>query len=45
MDPELLKAHRALDKVVDKAFGAKKPLTSLEDRQAVLFTRYAELTA
>lgn len=45
MDPDLLKAHRALDRVVDKAFGAKQPPTSLEDRQAVLFSRYAELTA
>lgn len=44
MEPALLKAHRALDGVVDKAFGAKKPLASLQDRQAILFARYAELS-
>lgn len=44
MDLGLLQAHRALDRVVDKAFGAKKPLRSLEDREAILFARYAELS-
>lgn len=44
MSPELLKAHRALDAVVDKAFGAKRPCRSEQGRQEVLFTRYAELT-
>lgn len=45
MAPELLKAHSALDKVVDKAFGATRILKSNEERQAVLFERYQELTA
>ncbi|MGP4978491.1 class I SAM-dependent DNA methyltransferase [Brachybacterium tyrofermentans] len=45
MSPELLKAHRALDAVVDKAFGAKRTCRSEQERQEVLFTRYAELTA
>lgn len=44
MDPTLLKAHDALDRVVDKAFGARKPLRTEEERQEVLFKRYAELT-
>ena len=45
MSPELLRAHAALDRVVDKAFGAKKPLHSNEERLALLFERYAEMTA
>lgn len=45
MTPELVKAHRALDRVVDKAFGARKAMHTMEDRQAVLFQRYAELSA
>lgn len=44
MAPELLKAHAALDRVVDKAFGASKPLRSNEERLQILFERYAELT-
>lgn len=43
MDPALLKAHAALDKVVDKAFGATRLLKSNEERQAILFERYAEM--
>ena len=45
MSPALLKAHAALDRVVDKAFGAKKPLHSNEERLALLFERYADMTA
>ncbi len=45
MSPELLKAHAKLDRVVDKAFGAKKALPDNEARLEVLFQRYAELTA
>ncbi|MCT2025732.1 hypothetical protein M3D08_06780 [Dermabacter hominis] len=45
MSPALLKAHAALDRVVDKTFGAKKPLHSNEERLALLFERYAEMTA
>lgn len=44
MSPALLKAHAALDRAVDKAFGAKKPLHSNEERLALLFERYAEMT-
>ena len=45
MSPALLKAHAVLDRVVDKAFGAKKPLHSNEERLTLLFERYAEMTA
>jgi hypothetical protein len=38
---QLLRAHAALDKLVDKLFGAKKALHSQEDRLALLFERYA----
>lgn len=41
----LLKAHAALDKVVDTAFGATRALKSNEERQQILFERYVELTA
>lgn len=44
MDPALIKAHRALDTVVDKAFGAKSTCRSEQERQETLFARYAELT-
>jgi hypothetical protein len=42
--PALSKAHDALDRVVDKAFGARKALHTEEERQQILFKRYAELT-
>lgn len=45
MDPALLKAHRTLDAAVDKAFGAKRACKSEQERQQILFQRYAELTA
>lgn len=45
MDPKLIAAHHALDRVVDKAFGARKALDSEADRQRVLFQRFEELTA
>ncbi|GAA0984653.1 hypothetical protein ENKNEFLB_02083 [Nocardioides aquaticus] len=45
MDRDLLAAHRALDKVVDRAFGAGRRNLAEVDRQEVLFGRYAELTA
>lgn len=44
MTPKLLKAHAALDRVVDRAFGATIPLRSNEERLQLLFERYAELT-
>lgn len=44
MAPALVKAHEALDRVVDAAFGARGALRTEEERQEVLFKRYAELT-
>lgn len=43
MDQTLVDAHRALDRLVDRAFGATRGVKSEADRQAVLFARYAEL--
>lgn len=45
MDPTLVKAHNALDAVVDRAFGAKRTCTSERERQEILFARYQELIA
>lgn len=45
MSPELLKAHAALDRLVDKAFGAKTALDSEMSRQEVLMSQYKKLTA
>ena len=45
MAPSLLKAHRVLDRAVDRAFGAKKALDTNEQRLAILFKRYQEMTA
>ena len=45
MSPSLLKAHRALDRVVDRAFGARKVLETNEQQLAILFKRYEEMTA
>lgn len=45
MAPSLLKAHRALDRAVDRAFGARKALETNEQRLAILFKRYQEMTA
>ena len=44
MDPALLKAHDALDKEVDKAFGAPRKLTTERQRQELLFANYAKMT-
>ena len=44
MKPELIKLHNQLDKVVDKAFGAKKAVQTNTEREHILFDRYAELT-
>ena len=41
MDPSLVGAHDALDRVIDKAFGATRRITGLEQRQEVLFAHYA----
>ncbi|WP_367880380.1 type IIL restriction-modification enzyme MmeI [Schaalia sp. 19OD2882] len=42
--PELLAAHRPLDQVVDRAFGATRQLDSNEERLEILFARYQEMT-
>jgi len=44
MDPVLVSAHSALDRVVDKAFGARRAVETEADRQRVLFQRYEEMT-
>ncbi|MGP5292461.1 class I SAM-dependent DNA methyltransferase [Brachybacterium tyrofermentans] len=44
MDPALPMAHRLLDTAVDKAFGARRLCRSEQERQQILFERYAELT-
>lgn len=44
MDPALVKAHDNLDRVVDRAFGAPRKLSTQEQRLEILFERYAELT-
>ena len=43
MDPALLKAQDALDKEVDKAFGAPRKLTTERQRQELLFENYSKL--
>lgn len=45
MAPSPFKAHRVLDRAVDRAFGAKKPLETNEERLALLFKHYQEMTA
>lgn len=45
MNVNLLKAHKELDRHVDKAFGAAKLCTSNNKRLEILFARYTELTA
>lgn len=45
MDMALVKAHAALDRVVDHAFGAKKALATDSARQEILFTQYTKQTA
>lgn len=44
MDPALVKAHDALDREVDKAFGAERKLTNERQRQELLFQNYVRLT-
>lgn len=45
MDPGLVSARGRLDAVVDRAFGAKRTCRSEQERQQVLFARYAEFAA
>ncbi|NMM97047.1 DNA methyltransferase [Bifidobacterium sp. DSM 109960] len=44
MPADLRKAHRQLDKIVDVAFGAKKPCMDNTERLQILFDRYVEMT-
>lgn len=44
MNPGLIRAHDKLDKVVDKAFGAPKKLSTPRQRLELLFAHYAALT-
>ncbi|MCG7459128.1 DNA methyltransferase [Corynebacterium tuberculostearicum] len=43
MEPALVKAHDALDREVDKAFGASRKLTTERQRQELLFANYEKL--
>lgn len=43
MPPDLVKAHDALDREVDKAFGAPRKLTTERQRQELLFANYSRL--
>lgn len=45
MDPDLVKAHDALDREVDKAFGASRKLTNERQRLELLFRNYEALTS
>ena len=44
MDEALVKAHTALDRVVDRVMGSPRLLTSERQRLEYLFARYADLT-
>ena len=43
MASELIKAHEGLDREVDKAFGAPRKLTTVRQRQELLFANYEKL--
>ena len=45
MPADLRKAHQRLDKIVDIAFGAKKPCASNDERLQIMFDRYGETIA
>ncbi|MBP2411143.1 type IIL restriction-modification enzyme MmeI [Brachybacterium fresconis] len=38
-----MKAHDALDRLVDRAFGAKRKMTSNDERSKLLFDQYAAM--
>jgi len=44
MAPELIKAHNELDRQIDRVFGAKRRMTTEEQRQTALFEVYRVLT-
>lgn len=43
MAPELIKAHNELDRHIDRVFGAKRRMTTEEQRQTALFEMYRHL--
>lgn len=45
MDPTLIAAHKALDELIDEAFGATGRITGLEHRQEFLFAHYGAMTS
>ncbi len=45
MDPELVRAHANLDRIVDRAFGAEKTINSIAERENILFTNFRKLVA
>lgn len=45
MDMALVKAHDALDREVDKAFGAERKLSHERQRQELLFANYSRLSS
>ena len=45
MDMALVKAHDALDREVDKAFGAERKLSNERQRQELLFANYSRLSS
>ena len=44
MRPELLKAHAEVDRVMDKAMGAKHALRDNDERLSILFANYEAMT-
>lgn len=40
--PDILAAHRALDRAVDRAFGARRLLSTVTERMAILFPAYEQ---
>lgn len=40
--PDILSAHRGLDRIVDRAFGARRILSTVTERMALLFPAYEE---
>ena len=45
MSVPLIKAHQALDRVMDTALAGRKKMATEQDRLAVLFSLYVEMTS
>ncbi|PWG59684.1 DNA methyltransferase [Bifidobacterium catulorum] len=43
MHPDIINAHKALDRIVDVAFGADRPCKNDDERLRILFRNYAKL--